>query len=64
MTYEDRVINKCSALLKLILGIKDFYKESNYDNKRFIETTIGADIWYLKKLIKFYLREKLARRQF
>tara|TARA_B100000965_G_C19102799_1_gene545611 strand:- start:48 stop:494 length:447 start_codon:yes stop_codon:yes gene_type:complete len=49
MTYEDRVKNKCKGLLKLITGIQKFYKSANDDNKRFIETTIGAAIWYLPK---------------
>ena len=31
MTYEDRVTNKCSALLELILGVKEFYKKSSKD---------------------------------
>ena len=44
MTYEERVKNKCTALLKLIIGIQEFYKTSNDDNKRFTETTIGAAI--------------------
>ncbi len=49
MTYEERVKNKCTALLKLIIGIQEFYKTSNDGNKRFTETTIGAAIWYLPK---------------
>tara|TARA_B100001989_G_C24216328_1_gene305666 strand:+ start:86 stop:532 length:447 start_codon:yes stop_codon:yes gene_type:complete len=49
MTYEDRVKNKCKGLLKLITGIQKFYKSANDENKRFIETTIGAAIWYLPK---------------
>ena len=49
MTYEDKVVNKCSALFNLIIGVREFYKKSNDDNKRFIETTIGAAIWYLPK---------------
>ena len=61
MTYEDKVINKCSALLKLILGIKDFYKESNDDNKRFIETTIGAAIWYLPKNNEILFTGKISK---
>ena len=61
MTYEDKVINKCSALLKLILGIKDFYKQSNDDNKRFIETTIGAAIWYLPKNNEILFTGKISK---
>ena len=47
--YEDKVKNKCSALLKLIRGIQEFYSSANPEQRRFIETTVGAAIWYLPK---------------
>ncbi len=61
MLYEDRVTNKCSALLNLILGIRDFYNFSNSDNKKFIETTIGAAIWYLPKNHKILFTGKISK---
>jgi hypothetical protein len=61
MVYEDRVTNKCSALLNLILGIREFYKQTNYDNKKFIETTIGAAIWYLPKNNEILFTGKISK---
>ena len=61
MTYEERVKNKCTALLKLITGIQEFYKTSNDDNKRFTETTIGAAIWYLPKDKKVLFTGKISK---
>ena len=61
MTYEDRVKNKCRGLLKLIIGIQSFYKSTNDENKRFIETTIGAAIWYLPKNNKILFTGKISK---
>ena len=59
MTYEEKLYNKYAALLKLVEGIQVFYKTSNDDSKRFIETVIGAAIWYLRKNAKLLFTGKI-----
>ena len=61
MNYEEKLHNKCVALLKLVEGVQDFYKTSNEDSKRFVETTIGAAIWYLPKNTKLLFTGKISR---
>jgi hypothetical protein len=47
-SYEERLFRHCRQLLNLITGIQKAYRETaNDDEKRFIETTIGAAIYYL-----------------
>ena len=58
--YEDKVKNKCSALLKLIRGIQEFYFSANPEQRRFIETTVGAAIWYLPKNNKVLFTGKIS----
>ena len=58
--YEDKVKNKCSALLKLIRGIQEFYSSANPEQRRFIETTVGAAIWYLPKNNKVLFTGKIS----
>ena len=47
--YFNKLKTKCDALYNIIIGIQNFYHNTNTENKRFIETTIGAAIWYLPK---------------
>lgn len=48
MTTEKRLEERCIALEKLIDAIKPFYNKTDSDNqKAFIETIVGAAIWYL-----------------
>ena len=61
MTYEEKLYNKCADLLRLVEGIQDFYKTSNDDSKRFIETVIGAAIWYLPKNAKLLFTGKISK---
>lgn len=48
MTTEERLIERCIALEKLILEIKPFYSNENTteNQKAFLETIIGAGLWY------------------
>lgn len=61
MTYIKRLEEKCEALLKLVLGIQDYYKATSAENKRLIETTIGATIWYLPKSKKLLFTGKISK---
>ena len=61
MTYEEKVKNKCHALLKLVIGFQEFYSRTNEDNQRFIETTIGAAIWYLPKNHQILFTGKISK---
>ena len=61
MTYEERVKNKCHALLKSVIGIQKFHKTTNEDNQRFIDTTIGAAIWYLLKNNQILFTGKISK---
>lgn len=50
MTYREKLSNKCAALLKLVDGVQGYYLScADPDRKGFIETTIGAAIWYLPR---------------
>ena len=47
-SYEERLFRHCRQLLNLIKGVQKTYREiTNDDEKRYIETTIGAAIYYL-----------------
>lgn len=61
MTYLQKLEEKCEALLKLVLGIQDFYKTTSSENKRLIETTIGAAIWYLPKSKLYLFTGKISK---
>ena len=41
MDYNQKLENKCEALLNLILGIQSFYYKSNDDKKKFIAEIEG-----------------------
>ena len=61
MNYNQKVKNKCEALLNLIIGIQPFYHKSNDEKKRFIETTIGAAIFYLPKKNSVLFTGKISK---
>ena len=64
MNYNQKVKNKCEALLNLIIGIQPFYHNTNNDKKRFIETTIGAAIFYLPKKNSVLFTGKISKEAF
>ncbi len=46
--YEERLLRHCRQLFNLIKGVQNAYREiTNDDERRYIETTIGAAIYYL-----------------
>ncbi len=47
---EKKAKERCEALAAMISGVKKAYSKINADQKSFIETTIGAAIWYLPKI--------------
>ena len=61
MDYHQKVKTKCEALLNLIIGIQPFYHKSNDEKKRFIETTIGAAIFYLPKKNSVLFTGKISK---
>jgi len=48
-TFIKKVQQKADSLAALIIGIQKHYLSAPPANRRFIETTIGAAIWYLPK---------------
>ena len=46
-----RIRSRCRVLAKTILSIQDVYFKADIDQKAFIETMIGAAIWYIPKPI-------------
>ena len=46
---ENKLKNRCCVLRKCIISLSAIYHDTNTneDQKRFIETIIGAAIWYL-----------------
>ena len=61
MDYHQKVKTKCEALINLIIGIQPFYHKSNDKQKRFIETTIGAAIFYLPKKNSVLFTGKISK---
>ena len=61
MDYHQKVKTKCEALLNLIICIQPFYHKSNDEKKRFIETTIGAAIFYLPKKNSVLFTGKISK---
>ena len=44
-----RIDERCEALFRVITSISDIYLTSNSDQKSYIETMIGAALWYIPK---------------
>jgi len=61
MDFQQQLNNKCEALLHLVKGIQEFYKSTNDTNKSFIETTVGAAIWYLPKKRDLLFTGKISK---
>ena len=51
MKKENRFYNKCEALAKTIVSLQPMYLDAPNDGgqKAYIETIIGAGLWYLSK---------------
>ena len=61
MTFENKLRDKCEALCHLLIGVQQFYLQTNSNNQRFIETTIGAAIWYMPKNRKILFTGKISK---
>jgi len=48
---EQLFINKCEVLANTILNLQPLYLNEEYDDKQraYIETMVGAGLWYLSK---------------
>ena len=46
-----RIRSRCGVLAKTIFSIQEIYLKADTDQKAFIETMIGAAIWYIPKPI-------------
>lgn len=54
----NKLKDRCEILEKVIISISDIYKvEANDDQKRLIETILGAAIWYLPHGEKYWTGE-------
>lgn len=58
--YNKKLHEKCQALHEMLCGVSEYYKNSSKDQKIFIETTIGAAIWYLPKNKKLLFTGKIS----
>ena len=47
--FRQKVKQKADALSHIIISIQPYYFSATPKNRRFIETTVGAAIWYLPK---------------
>jgi hypothetical protein len=56
---EDNIECRCKILAEMINNIKDIYKTANENQKAFIQTIIGAAIWYIPKP-KMYWTGKIS----
>ena len=62
MAYRERLHKRCIALLALVGGVRDYYLScADQERKNFIETTIGAAIWYLPRNKKILFTGKISR---
>jgi hypothetical protein len=62
MTTEERLIERCIALERVIQEIKPFntHEETTDNQKAFLETIIGAGLWYFPHG-KTYWNNKISR---
>lgn len=58
--YNTKLHEKCQALHEMIVGVSEYYEISSKAQKIFIETTIGAAIWYLPKNKKILFTGKIS----
>ena len=60
--FRERIRAKCEAVLKLVIGVQQYYNSTDdKDRKAIIETTIGAAIWYLPKSKKYLFTGKISK---
>lgn len=50
-TKEEKIKNHCNALAEMVIAIRPIYTRAEAQQKAFIETTIGAALWYIPKPI-------------
>ena len=48
---EEKISHHCNVLAEIIVAMRDVYNNSALQQKAFIETMIGAAIWYIPKPI-------------
>jgi hypothetical protein len=48
-TNENKIEGRCEILAEMINNIKVIYKTANENQKAFMQTIIGAAIWYMPK---------------
>ena len=46
---EEKIASHCNALAEVIISIRDVYCKAEKPQKAFIETMVGAAIWYIPK---------------
>lgn len=46
---EEKLENQCNILADVIISIRPSYTKANKQQKAFIETMVGAAIWYIPK---------------
>ena len=46
---EEKIIKHCNALAEVIISSRDIYNKSEKQQQAFIETMVGAAIWYIPK---------------
>ena len=46
---EEKIIKHCNALAEIIISSRDIYNKSEKQQQAFIETMVGAAIWYIPK---------------
>jgi len=51
---DDVIKGRCLILAEIVNAIKKIYKSSNNNQRAFIETIIGAAIWYIPKPKDFW----------
>ena len=47
--YDSRLFERCEVIHRLLSGFQGFYESASPGQQAFMETTIGAAIWYLPK---------------
>ncbi len=58
--YTDKLYSKCQSLHAILYGVREYYEKASPDQKIFIETTIGAALWYLPKNKKLLFTGKIS----
>jgi hypothetical protein len=45
--FDEKIRERCEALIAVVQGVRPFYQQATEYNKAFIETTVGAALFYL-----------------